>query len=319
MGTARPKIVVCEHYSDSAFERLRAVGEVVRLALPSEDELIGELAGAAAILVRTYTQVTPRVLDAASQLRVVGRGGVGVENIDVAAAAARGVAVVHTPAAATEAVAELTIGLILALERKVVTNDARVRVGEFAAARRDAVGRELGPCTVGIIGMGRIGCVVGKIVADGFGSRVVYNDIIDVGPLDFPAEPMSKVELYATADVVTLHVTLTDLTQGLIDTTALSRFRPTTTLIDTARGALLDAPAVAVALHEGRLAGLAVDVFDPEPPPPDHPLLGAPNVILSPHAAARSPRGQARMNDVVDDVIAVLEGRPPQYAVVLGN
>lgn len=315
MTAARPKIVVCEHYADTAFERLRGVGDVEHLALPSEEELTAALADADAVLVRTYTQVTKRVLQAAPHLKVVGRGGVGVENIDVQAAAARGITVVHTPAAATEAVAELTVGLILALERKIITGDARVHADDFAAARHEAIGRELGQCTLGIIGMGRIGRVVGRIASTGFGTRVVYNDIIDVGPLDFPAESMSKPELYAAADVVTLHVTLTNLTRGLIDAEALAHFKPTTTLINTARGAVLDGAAVAAALHDGRLAGAAIDVFDPEPPPPDHPLRSAPNVILSPHAGARSPRGQARMNNVVDDVIAVLEGRPPRYPV----
>ena len=315
MTSSRLNIVVCEHYADSAFERLRAVGEVTHLKLPGEDELIAALADAHALLVRTYTRVTQRVLDAAPRLKVVGRGGVGVENIDVTGAAARGIAVVHTPAAATEAVAELTIGLVLALERKIMAGDARVRAGEFDRARRDAVGRELGQSTLGIIGMGRIGRAVGRIAAAGFGTRVAYNDIIDVGPLDFPAESMSKPDVYAAADMVTLHVTLTELTRGLIDTDALTHFKPGATLINTARGAVLDADAVAAALHERKLAGAAIDVFDPEPPPPDHPLLRAANVILSPHAGARSYRGQARMNDVVEDVIAVLQGRPPRHAV----
>jgi len=315
MVRKRPKIVVCEHYADTTFQRLRKVGDVTHVQLPGEEELIAALADADAVLVRTYTQVTARVLESAPRLKVIGRGGVGVENIDVHAAAARGITVVHTPAAASEAVAELTVGLILALERKIIAGDARVRAGDFAGARSAAIGRELGQCTLGIIGMGRIGRIVGRIAATGFGSRVVYNDIIDAGPLGFAAESMSKPEVYAAADVLTLHVTLTDLTRGLIDAGALARVKPTTTLINTARGAVLDAGAVATALHEGRLAGAAIDVFDPEPPPPDHPLRTAPNVILSPHAGARSPRGQARMNDVVDDVIAVLDGRPPRYPV----
>ncbi len=315
MARARYKIVVCEAYSDAALEHLRRVGEVTHLNRPGEHELSTALADADALLVRTYTGVTQRILDAAPRLKVVGRGGVGVENIDVRAAAARGITVVHTPAAATEAVAELTIGLILALERKILAGDARVRAGDFDEARRAALGRELGQCTLGIIGLGRIGRVVGRIAAAGFGARVVYNDVIDVGPVDFAATSLSKSELYAAADVVTLHVPLTGLTRGLIDADALAQFRPTTTLVNTARGAVLDAGAVAAALREGRLAGAAIDVFDPEPPPPDHPLRNAPNVILSPHAGARSPRGQARMNDVVHDVVAVLEGRTPRYPV----
>jgi D-3-phosphoglycerate dehydrogenase len=309
------KIVVCEEYSDSAFERLRTAGDVVHLERPDEAELVAALADADAVLVRTYTPITAKVLEAAPRLKVIGRGGVGVENIDVDAAAARKIVVVHTPAAATEAVAELTVGLMLALERKIVAGDARVRAGDFAAARSEAIGRELGLCTLGIVGMGRIGRAVGRIASVGLGMRLVYNDIAEVGPFDFPAEAMSKPEVYAAADILTLHVTLTDLTFKLIDANALRQLQPTTTVINTARGAVLDTEAVAGALRDGRLAGAAVDVFDDEPPPPDHPLLNAPNVILSPHAGARSPRGQARMNDVVNDVIAVLEGRSPQYRV----
>ncbi|MCP4591005.1 MAG: hypothetical protein GY842_09690 [bacterium] len=315
MTSPRPSIVVCEHYSDSALERLRAAGEVTRLEVPTEEELIEHLAEADALLVRTYTQVTGRVLEAAPRLKVVGRGGVGVENIDLSAAAGRGVTVVYTPAAATEAVAELTIGLMLALERKIIGGDQRIRAGEFFEARRQALGRELGLCTLGVVGMGRIGRVVGRIAATGLGMRVLFNDIVDVGPLGFSAEAVSKPTLFADADVVSLHVTLTESTRGLIDRAALLGFQPTTTLINTARGAALDSAAVAAALGEGRLAGAAVDVYDQEPPPPAHPLRNAPNVILSPHAAARSPRGQARMNDVANDLIAVLEGRPPQYPV----
>ncbi|MFH0982955.1 MAG: NAD(P)-dependent oxidoreductase, partial [Planctomycetota bacterium] len=304
MDAPRPKIVVCEPYADHALERLRRVGDLVQLQVPAEDELIAAVADADALLVRTYTQVTQRALESAPRLRVVGRGGVGVENIDVRSAAAHGIVVVHTPAAATEAVAELTLGLILALERKIIAGDGLVRAGDFEGARRAAVGRELGQCTLGIVGMGRIGRAVGRIAAAGFGARVLYNDILDIGPLDFPAQPLPKPELYAAADIVTLHVTLTRQTRGLINAEALAHFRPTTTLINTARGAVVEAGAVAAALCEGRLAGAAFDVFDPEPPPPDHALLYAPNVVLSPHAGARSPRGQARMNDVVDDVIA---------------
>jgi phosphoglycerate dehydrogenase-like enzyme len=316
MSRVRCKILVCEHYSDDALGRLSGAGDIVRCGVPSERELLDAVADADALLVRTYTQVTPRILDGAPRLKVIGRGGVGVENIDVRAAAARGITVVHTPAAATEAVAELAIGLMLALERKILAGDARVRAGDFDGARKIAIGRELGQCTVGIVGMGRIGRTVGRIAAAGFGARVVYNDIVEVGPFDYPAASLAKPDLYAAADIVTLHVPLTALTRGMINAAALRAFKPTTTLINTARGALLDAAAVGAALRAGRLAGAAADVYEPEPPPPDHPLLVAPNVILSPHAGARSPCGQARMNDVVDDVIAVLEGRSPRYPVL---
>ena len=244
---------------------------------------------------------------------MIGRAGVGLENVDVAAAAAGGIQVVYTPAASTDAVAEHTVGLMLALERRLVAGDASVRAGRLAEARRAPPSRELHQCTLGIVGMGRIGRAVGRIAVSGLGMELCYNDIVDVSPLPFPATPVDKSELYRRSDVVSLHVPLTDETHGLIDDDALRHFKPSATLINTARGAVISADAVARALGESRLAGVAVDVYDPEPPDPDHPLLSAPNVLFSAHTAARTTLAQARMNEVVDDVLAVLAGRRPQF------
>ena len=174
-------------------------------------------------------------------------------------------------------------------------------------------GRELCGLTLGIVGLGRIGTCVGRTCAAGPGMRVLYNDIVDVGPLDFEAAAVGKSELFRTADVVSLHVPLTPLTRQMINANVLATFKPGATLINTARGAVIDLAALADALRREKLAGAALDVFQPEPPPVDHPIRSAPNVLLSPHVAARTEAGLARMNDVVHDVIAVLEGRFPQY------
>ncbi|HEY3246590.1 MAG TPA: hydroxyacid dehydrogenase [Phycisphaerae bacterium] len=312
----RPLIVVAEPYEPTAVAKLRAVGEVRALDDCSEESLLANIAEAEALLVRTYAPVTARVIAAARKLKVIGRGGVGLENIDTAAAARAGITVVYTPAAATRAVAELTIGLMLALERRMYFADAEVRAGHFIRARNVLRGRELGDLTLGIVGMGRIGRTVARIARIGFGMQILYNDIVEITGLDFEATRVEKDRLWSEADVISLHLPLTPQTANLIDAGVLAKFKRSSLLINTARGGIVDSAALADALRAGRLAGAAIDVFDVEPPPVDHPLLNAPNVVLSPHSAARTAPALARMNDCVDDVIAVLAGRCPQFAFV---
>ncbi len=316
----RPRILVADRMSESAIARLREAGEVVLLEHADEETLAAEAAQSDALVLRTYTQVTARVIQAAAaggRLKVIGRGGVGVDNIDVRAAAGAGIVVVNTPAASTHAVADLVVGLIIALQRSIPTCDRRIREGEFASLR----GGASAPCelqyqTLGVIGMGRIGRAVGTRLHLGFGTRVIYHDIREIGLLPFAAEPRGRAEdVYAEADVVTLHVPLTQLTRGMINARSLAGFKPGAWLVNTSRGAVVEAEALAEALRSGALAGAAVDVYDPEPPPPDHPLFSAPNVILTPHIASRSRQALAAMNDVVEDVLAVLAGREPAWPV----
>ena len=313
MNDELPHIVVAEPYSPAAIESLRAAGRVTILEDFEAKTLTAAVADCDALLVRSYAQVNRDVLEAATRLRVVGRGGVGLENIDIDAARERGIAVVYTPAAATGAVADLTVGLMIDLIRGMSAGDRAVRTGQFAEARSCNVGRDLSKLTLGIIGLGRIGKVVARRCRRGFGMSVLYNDIVAPGWLDFVAEPVEKEELYARADVVSLHVPLTELTHRLIGEAALARFQPSAVLINTARGAVVERTALARALESGRLAGAALDVFDPEPPAPDDPLLRAPNTLLTPHVAARTVEGLSRMNAVVDDVVRVLTGRLPHY------
>jgi len=313
----KPTIVVTERVSDSGMSRLKAAGKVVVLDTCDEASLIGAVTEADAMVVRTYSEVTARVIAAAREsgrLRVIGRAGVGLDNVDVQTAVQAGIQVVHTPAACTDAVAELAVGLIIAVQRRIAYLDAQVRQGEFASLRARALMPELQHQTLGVIGMGRIGRAVGRRLHDGMSMRVVYYDIRPIGYLPFAASALDSAEaVYAEANVVTLHVPLTSLTRGMINREALSHFKRGSCLINTSRGPVVDAEPLARALREGHLAGAAVDVFDPEPPPPDHPLLTAPNCVLTPHVGSRSREGLAAMNDVVDDVIAVLAGKPPQY------
>ena len=307
------RIVVAEPFDDDALDRLRALGEIVSLTTPDESSLIASVQGADALLVRSYVQVTRQVIASASRLKVIGRGGAGLENIDLTAAREHGVTVVHTPAAATRAVAEFTVGLILALERRIAVGATMITGDAFHEARRTLVGRELAGLTLGIIGLGRIGKTLAGICRHGLGMNIIYNDIVEMGCLEFVAEPVSKETIYRRSDVISLHVPMTNQTRGLIGSSQLQQMKPTAALINAARGAIVDSAELAAALGRGDLAGAALDVHDPEPIPPGHPILSASNVLLTPHLAARTAAGLARMNDVVDDVVAVLQGHRPRY------
>jgi len=313
MMESSEKIVFAEPFDVSAVERMRSVGLVTVLRSCDAQSLIEAVADCGVLLVRSYAQVTREVIEGGGRLRVIARGGVGLDNVDVEAARERGIIVVHTPAAATDAVADLTVGLIIALTRKIAECDAMVRAGRFQDGRGVVGARELSEMTLGVVGLGRIGRAVARRMGRGFGSRVLYNDIVDPGRLDFAATGVSKEHLFAESDVVSLHVPLTDKTRHLIDADALLRFKAGASLINTSRGGVVDSDALAEALVAGRVAGAALDVFEPEPVPVDHPLARAPNTLFTPHIGARTIGGLSRMNDVVDDVVRILRGEEPHF------
>ncbi|MFN8062553.1 MAG: NAD(P)-dependent oxidoreductase [Vicinamibacterales bacterium] len=310
----KPLVLVTEGSDPEPLAWLKSRVEVVELPVDSPD-LRPRLAEVQGLVVRTYTIVTDALLARLPKLKVVARGGVGLDNIDVSACRRRGVEVVYTPAANTLAVADFVFGLMLALLRPVRSFGPEVAdPAAFKRYRAELRARQLNEMTLGILGMGRIGHRVGRIAANGFGMRVLYNDLVDrSGSVDFAATAVSKETLYAESDVVTLHVDLRAGNEGLVGTEALAAMKRDALLINTCRGEVLDAFALADALSRGRLAGAAVDVFAEEPPPPTHPLLGAPRVILTPHIAARTETGLTNMSWVVRDVVEVLEGRPPTY------
>lgn len=300
-------IVISEGFGRAAIARIQAVARVTVLTAGDEHALKKAVQDCDALLVRTSATVTRDVIEQAGRLRVIGRAGSGLDNIDVEAARKRGILVIHTPDAATNAVADLTVGLMIALVRGITTCDAAVRAGRFARERSHYETPELSELTLGIVGLGRIGKAVAQRCFHGFAMRILYNDILDAEPLDFEATPTDKAQLYRQADVVSLHVPLTKRTRRLIEEEALTRFKRGSFLINTARGAVVDSVALAHALESGHLAGAALDVFDPEPLPEGHPLLTAPNALFTPHVGARTRTGLARMNAVVDEVIRALE------------
>jgi D-3-phosphoglycerate dehydrogenase len=273
------------------------------------------LAHADGLCVRTYTQVNEALLALAPRLKVVARGGVGLENIDVPACRKRGIEVVYAPDANTLAVGDFIFGYLLQLLRPWnFFKDHAYEPKEFKRIRDTVRGRQLNELTIGIIGMGRVGRRVGHIAALGFGMTVIYNDLVDVADkLDFPATSVDKPTLYHTADILSLHVDMRPGNRNLVGKEQLAMLKPTAVVLNTSRGEVLDAAALADALRAGKVYGAALDVYAPEPPAPDFPLLGLDRVLLTPHLAARTTTAMENMSWVVRDVIEVLEGRVPKY------
>ncbi len=308
----KPVVVVSETLSERAVQWLRDRAEL-RWATP---ENVGEIIrDADGLIVRTYTQVNGQLLDAAPNLKVVGRAGVALENIDVPACRSRGVEVVHTPAANTLAVVDYTIRMIIEMNRRFWPLDGYVSSERFHEIRKQRYGRFLSDCTLGIIGCGRIGGRVGRAAA-GLGMAVLYNDIRDI-ELDYRAVAVDKPTLYAESDIITVHTPLTELTRKLINRSTLEQFREGAQFINAARGPIVDYAALAEAMRSGKLDACVIDCHDPEPPPADYPMFhlgeAQERAILTPHTAARVPKAMENMSDVVHDVMAVLEGRQPEY------
>ena len=253
------------------------------------------------VLVEAVVAVGPGELDLLPDLRLVANYGVGYDRVDVAACRERGVAVSNTPGVLDAAVADLTLALILACRRHLVESDRFVREGRWRRgwARPELLGRDLAGSTLGLVGMGRIGSEVARR-AEAFGMRVLHHRRTDGLPLD---------ELLRTADVVSLHVPLTPETQGLVSRERLALLQDGATLINTARGAIVDEDALVEELASGRISA-GLDVLADEPRVPER-LLDLPNVVLAPHIASATVETRAAMTRVlVDNVLAHLRGDP---------
>jgi phosphoglycerate dehydrogenase-like enzyme len=313
-STENPLVLVTEGSDPAPLTWLKEHARVTEISPddPGFGKALGEAQG---LVVRTYTKVNDALLDRAPNLKVVGRGGVGLENIDVAACRRRGVEVVFTPDANTLAVGDFVIGYMLQLLRPwAFFRDTVYDPKQFKRIRDTQRGCQLNELTLGILGMGRVGRRVGHIAALGFGMHLLYNDVVDVRPLlDFPATSVDKPTLFRSADVLSIHVDMRPGNENLVGAGELALMKPTGILINTSRGEVLDAAALGNAIRDRRLAGAAIDVFHPEPPGPDFPLLGFDNVLLTPHLAARTFTAIENMSWVVHDVVAVLEGQRPRF------
>jgi glyoxylate reductase len=302
------RVFVTRRLPGTALERLEAQHEVEVWPgdmPPPRADLLEGVAEAEGLLSLLVDKVDPELLEAAPKLRAVANYAIGFDNIDVEAAAARGVQVGNTPDVLTDATADLAWALMLAVARRIVQARQDAVEGRWRTWEPQGwIGADVHGATLAVIGAGRIGQAVAKR-ASGFEMDVVMVDLGD--------DLHSALE---RADFVSIHTPLTPETHHLIDADALARVKPTAILVNTARGPIVDQDALADALRDGRLAGAGLDVTDPEPLPPDHPLYDTPNLLIVPHIGSATTTARAAMADrAVDNLLAALDGKPMPYAV----
>jgi D-3-phosphoglycerate dehydrogenase len=311
-----PKVLVCDPISEAGLDILRKVAEVEEAIGLPEDELIKKTGDCEAIMVRSGTKITRRVLEHSPKLQIVGRAGVGVDNIDVPAATEHGVIVVNSPAGNTVAVAELALGMMLTLVRKLTPAHNSVVAGEWK--RSKFLGTELYGKTLGIVGVGKIGIEVAKR-AQSFGMSVIGFDpfLTSARAAQLGIEAVSLEEVWEKSDFITLHTPLTKDTRHLVNAKVLASMKSNAIILNCARGGIIDETALYEAISSGQIGGAGLDVYEVEPPQAS-PLFSLSNVILTPHLGASTEEAQVEVAlDVARQIVDVLGGRPPQSAVNL--
>ncbi len=314
-----PKVLVTDPIADAGIAKLRAIPGVevdVKLGLKPEElkAIIGEYD---ALAVRSETKVTADILTAARKLQIIGRAGVGVDNIDVPVATERGIVVVNSPEGNTLAAAELAVALLLALARKIPQGDASLRAGRWE--RKKFVGTEIYGKTVGIIGLGKIGRSVAQRMKS-FETEVIAYDPFATGESArrMGVELVSLDDLYRRSDFITIHVPLNNETRGMIGAEQLAQMKDGVRIINCARGGIVDEQALADAIRSGKVGGAAFDVFSKEPPEPDNPLLQLAENVVTPHLGASTEEAQVNVAiDVAEQIADVLQGKPARSAVNL--
>ena len=311
---AQFNILITDGLDDTGQSILRSSANVDDKSGISADDLLKVIPEFDALIVRGRTKVTAPLLAAASRLKVIGRAGVGVDNIDLEAARKRGVTVVNAPMSTTLAVAELTFALLLAVAREVPRADAAMKQGEWL--KKELEGVELNGKTLGIIGYGRIGAEVGRRAA-AFGMNVIaYDPLISEEDIkQHGAEPVSIQDLYAWSDFISLHLPLNVQTRDLVGPLAFSEMKDGVRIVCAARGGIIDESALVAALNSGKVASAALDVFAQEPPGRTEAVLH-PRVIATPHIGAQTLEAQSRASqDIATEVLSALQGRPLRWKV----
>jgi D-3-phosphoglycerate dehydrogenase / 2-oxoglutarate reductase len=309
-------VALTEPLSETAEAVLKEKVHVARFSDLSEDTLAREIRGVDAVIIRAKGRLTKRVLAASDRLRVIGRHGTGVDHIDIDTAKELGITVVNTDANC-RAVAEFTVGVMLSVARRILQGDRIVREEAPWHQADKLVGFELHRRNIGIVGIGRIGRMVGRICTSGFGANLLYYDHLE---REWPsedgvaAERCSLDDLLQASDIVSIHVPLTASTDRLLDSRRLALFKPGSILINTSRGRIIDEAALIAALEKGAIGGAALDVMEQEP------LIGSrlqsmSNVVLTPHMAAFTVDAVEAMGAVVLDVLRVLAGEAPRWKV----
>jgi D-3-phosphoglycerate dehydrogenase/(S)-sulfolactate dehydrogenase len=310
------RVLVSDELSAEAVRILSDAGlEVdVKVGLPPA-ELEAIVGGYDAIAVRSATKVTAKLLEKAARLKVIGRAGVGVDNVDLDAATRRGVVVMNTPGGSSVTVAELALAMILSLYRHVPSATASVRAGKWEKKRFQ--GREIAGKTLGVVGIGNIGSVLVERALAMKMRVVAYDPFITPEAAGKMGATLVDLDtLWREADVVSLHVPLTDKTRHLVRAETIAKMKKGAILVNCARGGIVDERAVAEALAAGRLGGAALDVFEKEPPPPDHPLLAQDNLVCTPHIGASTEEAQTAVAvAIAEQLVAYLRDGVVKNAV----
>ncbi len=313
MELLKQRVYISEPIHPAASALLAERFEVVQGR--DRSRLAEEAQGCAGILVRV-AEITAEIMDAVPTLRVVAKHGVGVDNIDVAAATSRGILVVNAPTANSNAVAEHTVTLILAACKRLTVLDQAVRQGAFSKRNQYTL-TELRGKTVGLVGLGRIARLVARKLS-GFDVELIGSDpfVSREAAAEAGVELVTAEDLFQRADVVSLHAPLTAETHKMVGPRLLGLMKPSALLVNASRGPIVDEEALIQALREGRLGGAALDVFDPEPPREDNPLFGMDNVVVSPHNAALTGQALTAMAmDSAGGILDFLTGGIPAYPV----
>jgi D-3-phosphoglycerate dehydrogenase len=311
------KILVADGLEEIGIQILQDAAQVDNRSGISPEELFEVIDTYEAIIVRSRTKLTPELITAGNLLKVIGRAGVGVDNINLEAARQQGITVVNAPTAATIAVAELTMALMISLARDVAHADESMKSGKWI--KKQLMGNELYGKTLGIIGLGRIGSAVAERAAS-FGMPIVLGYDTSQEKLDslrsMGFETVTLDELYKRADYISIHVPLTPETRGMIEAEAIASMKSGVRIICTARGGIINENALLEALNSGQVAGAGLDVFASEPPGLTE-LVSHPNVIATPHIGAQTKEAQTRAAvDIAREVLAALNGTALRWQVV---
>jgi D-3-phosphoglycerate dehydrogenase len=308
------KILVADGLDEEGLALLRQTAEVSLQPQISAADLLEEIGNYDALVVRSRTRVTAAVVAAGKRLKLIGRAGVGVDNIDLIAAAEAGITVVNSPLAATMAVAEMTMALMLGLARQIPAVDASMKVGKWD--KQAFTGGELDGKVLGIVGYGRVGSQLAQY-ATTFGMQVlVYSPSLTPEAIrESGVQPVEFDELLGRADYLSLHVPYTETTCNLLGADAFAKMKPGVRLVNTARGGIVDEEALRAALDSGQVAGAALDVFATEPVPTGS-IAMHPRVIATPHIAAQTEEAQARAGiDIAEEVLAALQGQTLRWKI----
>ena len=307
---------------------LRAGGVEPVVAPDTSESTLSNLAADADIIMFCFAQVTKNVLESAEKCRVASRYGIGVDNIDIPTATNLGIVVTNVPDYCMDEVTDHAIGMILALNRRLGQHDAQVKDGGWANVTLDQPMHRTRGATLGILGFGRIGRAIAT-KAVGFGMNIVAFDPLIQPGQNIPIDDENNVEIISFQNVlkrshfITVHTPLTPETEGMIGPDELKSMMPGSIIVNCARGGIIQEQALADALHSGHLAGAGIDVVEPAPPPKNHPLLSAPNIIITPHTAFFSQASTIELERrTAQEALRVLNGNPPENLInpqVLGK